>query len=213
MKRWWALGGAVALVALVAALAVPVRYEGTTTVSAVEVAAEEGVCGQVTSSGDLEIQRTTPLIDLGVLTRVKATLVDPVLGLAATDDCSDVDRVSYGVTLSPASCEAPNQMSATELSEFENARSDGGIAAVVLCEGEAVVLMSETWKDEPFERTSSWDDHRFDLGSDLVVNEPQWCAVTEYWLEVTSSEGSAVSTDARSLEPVVSTWCIDLVAP
>ncbi|MDN4480921.1 hypothetical protein [Demequina muriae] len=211
--KWWGLAGAVALVVLVAALAVPIRSGGTEIADVSEVAAEEGVCGQLTSTGRLVVERMVPLIDLGLVATLDAAVMSPAFVIEATDACGDVDGLGGGVMLSHPRCEVPNAMSADESQAFVDATSEPGSDLVVLCEGAAFAMVWNAADTGGLEFVASWSDHRYALGRELAFNQPNWCLDTGYWVEATRATGQESSVEARSLEPVASTWCIDLVAP
>lgn len=209
--RRWIIGGAVVMTLMVAALTVPMRDAGTVSTTVTEVAAEEGVCGQVTSAGDLELQRTVPLIDLGLLMRVEVALTNPRLELTATEACGDVDYLAGGVVLTHPLCDDANTMSATEAEAFENARIESGSAAVELCGGDALALLAQSDQGGSRETSATWSDQRYELGSAVVANELYWCLDTAYWVDVHVSTADSAGSDSRGLEPVAAAWCVDLV--
>ncbi len=208
MKRWrWVTGGVVALGLAVAALIVPVRDGGTVAAVVTEVAGEEGVCGKITSAGDIEVRRTVPLIDLGVVTSVDATLTNLSLGIDATDECDDIDALDGGAVIAHPRCGPLDMWSEEEAQEMEGARFDGRAALVSLCDGGAVALVAFGDQDGQLGSSSSWSNQSHEIGRELVMNQPSWCLDTSYWLESHDS----THTDTRSLEPVVVSWCVDLV--
>ncbi|MFW2513040.1 hypothetical protein ACNI3K_04620 [Demequina sp. SO4-13] len=211
MRRWWLLGGAIALVALIAALTVPLRSDGSVTADATEVASQEGACGQLTSHGRLEVDRTVPLIDLGLLVRVNAALVNPGLDSGATDGCEDVDYVAGGVVLSHPRCDNANEMSESERTMFERARARSGASLVRVCDGAAIAMMVRTLEGDPLETGTYWGPSE-ELGGRLVMNPGKWCLDTEYWLEVHATDGVEVFAEGFNPEPVGAAWCVDLDA-
>jgi hypothetical protein len=200
----WLIGGGVAALALVLLLTtVPVtRHPAESQPIALHaVSSDSGVpaCATMRLEGELESQRTTPLVNLWGLTNVVVTIVAPSVAVGGEATCPEGFTINDGrAFLYTPECESPvllDDESANEWPEPE-----------FRCEGNGVSFTAVVIDPELNEMTSNNSDSRFELGSSGLVSADQWCLGTDFWV----SHNVNGSADGSSLDQVDGDICVDL---